>query len=397
MKLRQRAPEALPGLVGTARVERRTKVLLPRLRPGDFAVLDHLDMDRATAQALVDTGVAAVVNASALISGRYPNLGPEVLAAAGVRLVDGIGPEGLAAIRDGSRVRLHDGTVYVDDQAVASGREVDAHIVHEEMAQARTGLATQLETFTHNSTEFLRREQDLLLHGRGVPRPATRIAGRPVVVVVQGHEYAAELAAIRPYIREQQPVLIGVERGADTLREAGFRPDIVIVDARADDAEQPSAKTLRAARDVVVRVDRGAERTPTDQLERLGVRPLRLETGATSEDAALILADACEAALIVGVGMHATLDEFLDRQRSGLASTYLTRLKVGPRLVDASSVPRLYSGRVRPRHLLVVMLAGLVALSAAVGVTPVGQEWADQAAAALSDLFQTQTVQGLFR
>jgi uncharacterized membrane-anchored protein len=397
MKLRQRAPEALPGLVGTARVERRTRVLLPRLRPGDLAVLDHLDMDRATAQALVDTGVSAVVNASPLISGRYPNLGPEVLAAAGVTLADGIGPDGLAAIRDGSRVRLHDGTVYVDDRAVASGRAVDADLVREEMAQARTGLATQLETFTHNTTEFLRREQDLLLHGRGVPRPATRIAGRPVVVVVQGHEYVAELAAIRPYIREQQPVLIGVERGADTLREAGLRPDIVIVDARAEDAEQPSAKTLRAARDVVVRVDRGAERTPTDQLERLGVRPLRLETGATSEDAALILADACEAALIVGVGMHATLDEFLDRQRSGLASTYLTRLKVGPRLVDASSVPRLYSGRVRPRHLLVVMVAGLVALSAAVGVTPVGQEWADQAAAALSDLFQTQTVQGLFR
>ncbi len=397
MKLRQRAPEALPGLVGTARVERRTRVLLPRLRPGDLAVLDHLDMDRATAQALVDAGVSAVVNASPLISGRYPNLGPEVLAGAGVTLVDGIGPDGLAAIRDGSRVRLHDGTVYVDDRAVATGRDVDADTVREEMAQARTGLVTQLETFTHNSTEFLRREQDLLLHGRGVPRPATRIAGRPVVVVVQGHEYAAELAAIRPYIREQQPVLIGVERGADTLREAGLRPDIVIVDARAEDAEQPAAKTLRAARDVVVRVDRGAERTPTDQLERLGVRPLRLETGATSEDAALILADACDAALIVGVGMHATLDEFLDRQRSGLASTYLTRLKVGARLVDASSVPRLYSGRVRPRHLLVVMLAGLVALGAAVGVTPVGQEWADQAASALSDLFQTQTVQGLFR
>src|SRR6478752_7765374 len=145
MKLRQRHPEALPGLVGTARVERRTRVLLPRLRPGDLAVLDHLDMDRATAQALVDTGVSAVVNASALISGRYPNLGPEVLAAAGITLVDGIGPDGLAAIRDGSRVRLHDGTVYVDHRAVASGREVDADIVREEMAQARTGLATQLE------------------------------------------------------------------------------------------------------------------------------------------------------------------------------------------------------------------------------------------------------------
>jgi uncharacterized membrane-anchored protein len=398
MKLPTRQRDlAPPGLVGTARVERRTRVLLPRLRPGDLAVLDHLDMDRATAQALVDAGVAAVVNASPLISGRYPNLGPQVLADAGIVLVDGIGPTGLAAIRDGATVRLHDGAIHIDDRVVATGREVDTETVHAEMELARSGLATQLETFTHNSTEFLRREQDLLLHGQGVPRPATRIAGRAVVVVVQGHEYAAELEAIRPYLREQQPVLIGVERGADVIREAGLKPDIVIVDARAEAADQPSAKALKAARDVVVRVDRGSDRSPVDQLDRLGVRPLRLESAATTEDAALILADAHEAAVIIGVGMHATLDEFLDRQRSGLASTYLTRLKVGPRLVDASAVPRLYSGRVRPRHLFVVMIAGLVALAAAVGVTPVGQEWADQAATTLSDLFHTQTLQGMLR
>lgn len=398
MKLPTRTRDlAPPGLVGTARVERRTRVLLPRLRPGDLAVLDHLDMDRATAQALVDAGVAAVVNASPLISGRYANLGPQVLADAGIVLVDGIGPAGLAAIRDGATVRLHEGAIHVDDRVVATGREVDADMVHAEMELARSGLATQLETFTHNSTEFLRREQDLLLHGQGVPRPATRIAGRAVVVVVQGHEYAAELAAIRPYLREQQPVLIGVEGGADVIREAGLKPDIVIVDGRADAAHQPSAKALKAARDVVVRVDRGSDKSPLDQLDRLGVRPLRLESAATTEDVALILADACEAAVIIGVGMHATLEEFLDRQRSGLASTYLTRLKVGPRLVDASAVPRLYSGRVRPRHLFVVMIAGLVALAAAVGVTPVGQEWADQAATTLTDLFHTQTLQGLLR
>lgn len=398
MKLPTRTRDlAPPGLVGTARVERRTRVLLPRLRPGDLAVLDHLDMDRATAQALVDAGVAAVVNASPLISGRYANLGPQVLADAGIVLVDGIGPAGLAAIRDGATVRLHEGAIHVDDRVVATGREVDADMVHAEMELARSGLATQLETFTHNSTEFLRREQDLLLHGQGVPRPATRIAGRAVVVVVQGHEYAAELAAIRPYLREQQPVLIGVEGGADVIRGAGLKPDIVIVDGRADAAHQPSAKALKAARDVVVRVDRGSDKSPLDQLDRLGVRPLRLESAATTEDVALILADACEAAVIIGVGMHATLEEFLDRQRSGLASTYLTRLKVGPRLVDASAVPRLYSGRVRPRHLFVVMIAGLVALAAAVGVTPVGQEWADQAATTLTDLFHTQTLQGLLR
>jgi uncharacterized membrane-anchored protein len=391
--VRQRPSALLPGLVGTARVERRTRLLLPRLRPGDVAVVDHLDMDRATAQGLVDAGVQAVVNAAPMISGRYANLGPEVLTAAGVVLVDGIGVPGLAAIKDGSRVRLHDATVYVDDEAVATGRVVDADTVRAEMAEARTGLATQLETFTHNSTEFLRREQDLLLHGRGLPRPATRIAGRPVVVVVRGHEFAAELEAIRPYLREQEPVLIGVERGADALVEAGYRPDIVVLSGGEDDAERPSAKTLRGARDVVVRVDRGGDRSATDALERLGVRPLRLESAATPEDAALILADAGNASVIVGVGMHATLDEFLDRQRSGLASTYLTRLKVGPRLVDATALPQLYSGRVRPRHLYVVMLGGLAAMAAAISVTPVGHVWAGDLAAALNDVVDSLLVQ----
>ncbi|GAA2150166.1 putative cytokinetic ring protein SteA [Nocardioides koreensis] len=392
LPVRQRSPIAPPGLVGTARVERRTRSLLPRLRPGDLAVLDHLDMDRTTAQALVDAGVTAVVNASPMISGRYANLGPQVLADAGVLLVDRIGADGLAAIKDGTTIRVHEATVYVDDEPVASGRELDAGDVRAEMEQARTGLATQLETFTHNSTEFLRREEDLLLHGRGLPRPSTRIAGRPVVVVVAGHEHEDELTAVRAFLREQQPVLIGVERGAEVLRAAGYRPDIVLLDARADESDRPSVKTLRAARDVVVRVDRGADRAVTDQLERLGVRPLRLETGATPEDSALILADACDASVIVGVGMHATLDEFLDRQRPGLASTYLTRLKVGPRLVDATAVPRLYSGRVRPRHLYLVMLAGLVAMLAAISVTPVGGEWLDSLQAAVTDLVHTLVI-----
>ena len=386
---RRRPPGAPPGLVGTARVERRTRILLPRLRPGDLAVVDHLDMDRATAQGLVDAGVAAVVNASPMISGRYPNLGPEVLVEAGIVLVDGIGAAGLAAIRDGATVRLHEAIVYVDDRPVATGREVDAETIRAELASARTGLVTQLETFTHNTTEFLRREQDLLLHGLGVPTASTRLAGRAVVVVVHGNELEAELAAIRPFLREQQPVLIGVERGAEALREAGHRADIVVLDAQAEDADRPSAKTLRSARDVVVLLPRGADRSSTDGLERLGVRPLRLESSATCEDAALILADAGGADVIIGVGLHATLDELLDRQRAGLASTYLTRLKVGPRLVDATALPHLYSGRVRPRHLFVVMLAGLVALAAAVAVTPVGQEWADALAAAVGDLVDT--------
>lgn len=380
--VRQRSAAGLPGIVGTARVERRTRLLLPRLRPGDVAVIDHGDLDRATAQALVDAGVTAVVNAAPMVSGRYPSLGPQVLADAGVLLVDGIGAAGLAATGDGRVVRLHQGGVYVGDELVAQGRELDPDTLAAELDLARSGLASQLETFTHNSTEFLRREQDLLLHGRGVPRLATRVEGRPVVVVVGGHDAERELAAIRPFLREQHPVLIGVGSGAELLRAAGHRPDVIVIED-----ELPPAKALRAARDVVVRTDRGAHRDDLDQLERMGVRPLRFESAATPEDAGLIIADAAHAAVIVGVGMHATLDDFLDRQRVGLASTYLTRLKVGHRLVDATAVPYLYSGRVRPWHLLLVMLAGLVALAAAVAVTPVGQEWADQL---------IETIQGLF-
>jgi uncharacterized membrane-anchored protein len=392
MSVRTRPETHRPGVRGTARVERRAPALLPRLRPGDVAVLDHLDLDRAGAQALVDAEVAAVVNAAPMISGRYPNLGPEVLVQAGIPVVDRIGSDGFAAIGDGRAVRVHEGSVYVDGEPVATGRRLDAATVADELERARTGLLTQLETFTHNSTAFLRREQDLLLHGRGLPRLATKIAGRPVVVVVRGHEYEAELDRLRPYLREQHPVLVAVGSAADVLREAGLRADVIVVDAD-DEGGLPATKALRAARDVVVRADRGAGRTAVEQLERLGLRPLPLESAATPEDAALVLADAAQPTIIVGVGMHATLDEFLDRQRSGLASTYLTRLKVGPRLVDAAAVPYLYSGRVRPHHLLLVMLAGLVALAAALSVTPVGHEWAHELASALSGL--VDTVQGL--
>ncbi len=394
---RQRLDPALPGLRAPARVERRTKSLLPRLRPGDIAVIDHLDLDRTTAQALADAEVAAVLNASAFISGRYPNLGPELLAQAGVPLVDGLGTHGLSAIPDGAVVRLHEGTVYVEDQPVAQGRVVDLDTVIEEMTAARQGLAAQLESFTHNSTEFLRREQDLLLHGTGAPRLATPLAGRSVVVVVRGHDHVAELAGITAFVKQQAPVLIGVDAGAEALAEANLRPDVLVLTLRGRDTDGAlpvSAKTIKAARDVVAVVDRGAARSVTEQLERLGVQPVRFETGGTAEDAALLLAHLQDASLIVGVGMSATLDEFLDSQRAGLASTYLTRLTVGPRLVDAAAVPELYSGTVRARHLFLVLLAGLIALAAAIAVTPVGQDWADSLGRAATDLYDS--AQGLF-
>lgn len=375
--VRNKTQVQLPGVTGTARVERRTRLLLDRVRPGDVAVLDHLDLDRGTAQALIDAQVSAVLNSSRFLSGRYPAQGPVLLADAGVLLLDGL--EGVDNIPDGARIRIHQEIVHVDGAPVALGRAVDGEQLRHEMDQARAGLASQLQTFTHNSAEFLRREEPLLLHGEGLPPLATRVAARPVVVVVEGHDHGAGLRAIRAFLKEQRPVLVGVDGGADVILRAGHTPDVVVVGARPDDS-LPSVAALRAARDVVVRVDPG-NRRPIEHLERLGVRATRVETTAATEDVALLLADASEASVIVGVGTHATLEDFLDRQRDGLASTYLTRLRVGRRLVDATAVPTLYSGRVRPRHLAVALLLCVLALGSALATTPVGQEWyADLAA-----------------
>ena len=398
---RQTPPEGMPGLTGTARVDRRTSAVVRRLRTGDIAVIDHLDLDRSHAEALVEAGAAAVVNAAPFISGRYPNLGPELLAKAGVVMVENVGSEVLHAVHDGATVRLQDGKVLRGDEVLAQGHLLTADEVATRMDEARGGLATQLESFTHNTTEFLRREQDLLLHGQGVPTLRTRISGRPVVIVVRGYDYREDLRRLRRYIREQRPVLIGVNAGADALQDAHHRPDLVVVGEEGlgtasggEQSQKVSDSALRAAREVVLHADRSGRAIGSDRLERLGVRTRQLAATGTSEDVAMLLAEASGASLIVAVGTHATLDEFLDRQRAGLASMFLTRLRVGPKLVDAKGVHQLYAGRVRLWHLAIVLLAGLVALGVAIAATPVGGEWWDDFQAALSDLLDW--IQGLF-
>lgn len=399
MKLptRRAASTSLPGVIGTARVDRRTSAVVRRVRPGDVAVIDHADLDRTHAEALLDAGVVAVVNAAPFISGRYPNLGPELLTRSGIVLVDSVGPDGFRAVPDGATVRLHEGAVFARERRLASGAALDSERVAELMEEARGGLSTQLQTFTHNTTEFLRREPELLLHGRGVPELRTRVAGRPTVVVSRGYHFREDLKRLRRFVREQGPVLVGVDDGADALLEVGLRPDVVVVGEQGlahpgtEGTRGVGDPALRSARDVVLHTDRSGRVAGAERLERMGLRARPLRASGLTEDVALLLADAAGAELVVTVGSHATLDELLDRQRSGLASMFLTRLKLGPSVVDATAVHALYSGRVRTWHLLVVLLAGVVALVVAVVSTPVGAAWWDQAGRALLDVVdQTQ-------
>ncbi len=399
---RHAVDESKPGTTGTARLDRRTSSLVRRLRPGDVAVIDHLDLDRAAAEALLESRVAAVVNASPFISGRYPNLGPELLARSGVVLVDSVGTDIFRDLHDGNQIRIHGGEIIAGDRTVASGRQLGLDEVQAQMEEARAGLASQLQTFTHNTTEFLRREQDLLLHGQGAPRTGTAIDGRPVVVVARGYDYQQDLRRLRRFIHEQRPVLVGVDAGADAILAAGHRPDIVVVGEQGlgqvsgDGDRSPrsvSDKALRAARDVVLHADTSGRAVGSGRLERLGVRTRTMSASGTSEDMALLLADIAGATLIVPVGTHATLDEFLDRQRSGLASTFLTRLRVGSKLVDAKLVPQLYSGRVRAWHLALVLLVAIAALLVAIATTAVGGQWWSSISAGFADLLDW--IQGL--
>ena len=366
---RGRAQDAGPGVAGTVRLDRRTKNLTKRLGPGDIAVIDHVDIDRVSADALVGCRVAGVVNAAPSISGRYPNLGPEILINAGIPLLDDVGRDVFAKLKEGGQVRL-DGARLLDEDGtvVAEGTAQDRQTVADAMAEAKAGLSVQLEAFAANTMEYMKRERALLLDGVGVPDVATPIDGRHVLVVVRGYDYKEDLHALRPYIRDYRPVLIGVDGGADALVEAGYQPDMII-----GDMDSVSDDVLRSGAEVVVHAYADGRAPGLARVQDLGVEAITFPAAATSEDIAMLLADEKGAKLIVAVGTHATLIEFLDKGRGGMASTFLTRLRLGGKLVDAKGVSRLYRSRISTTVLVVMVLAALVAIGAALAVSAVGR------------------------
>jgi uncharacterized membrane-anchored protein len=367
----RRSRSAEPGVTaGPVRLDRRTKRLVGRLRPGDVAVIDHVDLDRIAADALVAVGVAAVLNAKPSISGRYPNLGPEVLVQAGVPLVDDLGEVLFERLREGDLVRVEGGTVYLGEEAVATGTRQDTDSVGTAMVDAREGLSVQLEAFAANTMEYLRQERDLLLDGVGVPDVDTKISGRHVLIVVRGYDYQADLDVLRPYIREFKPVLIGVDGGADALVEAGYSPDLII-----GDMDSVSDDVLRCGAEVIVHAYRDGRAPGLERVRQLEVAAQTFPAAATSEDLAMLLADEKGATLIVAVGTHATLVEFLDKGRGGMASTFLTRLKVGGKLVDAKGVSRLYRQNISGSSLLLLVLSAIAAMASAVAVSTVGKAY----------------------
>jgi len=362
--IRRSRPDDLAGITGRARLDRRTKSLTRRVCPGEIAIIDHTDLDRVSADALIGRQVAAVVNVAPSISGRYPNLGPQLLLEAGVPLVDSAGPDVFARLAEGETVRLEGETLYLGDEIVAKGTLQTAQTVAAAMAEAKTGVAAQIEAFAVNTLEYMRLEGELLVEGIRVPELRTRIEGRHALVVVRGYHHREDLVALRPYIREFKPVKIAVDGGADTLLDAGYRPDLIV-----GDMDSVSDAGLTCGAELVVHAYPGGSAPGLARVERLGLPSVLCPAAGTSEDIALQVADTKGATLIVAVGSHNTLSEFLDKGRSGMASTWLTRLRIDSKLVDAKGVNQLYRSRISGWALLTLAIAALIAILVAVSTS----------------------------
>jgi uncharacterized membrane-anchored protein len=354
-----------PGVIGTARVDRDIERLLRRVRPGDIAVLDVLDLDRITADALVDAEIAAVINASQSVSGRYPNQGPEVLVANGVTLIDETGPDVFKKIKDGAKVRLHNGGVYSGDRRLIRGTERTDEEITDMMQEAKSGLVAHLEAFAGNTIEFIRSESPLLIDGIGIPDVDIELRRRHVVVVADEEDATDDLKRLKPFIKEYQPVLIGVNSGADVLLKAGYRPQLIV-----GDPSNLSAEVLKSGAQVVLPADADGHAPGLERIQDLGVGAMTFPAAGSPADLALLLADHHGASLLVIAGQRANIETFFDRTRQDSnPSTFLTRLRVGEKVVDAKAVATLYHNRISGGAIALLILTMLIAVIAALWVS----------------------------
>jgi uncharacterized membrane-anchored protein len=348
-------PRRRDVVVGVARVGTRTKDLAKLLQRGEIAVISHQDLDRVATESLVEAGAVAVVNASESISGRYPNEGPRCVVRAGVPLLDAVGPGVLDAVRDGDVVEVRDGALWRGDEKLAVGTTMLEDDIEQRMVAARAGIGNELRRFAENTLRYVEQEADVTFEPLVVPPLRTTISGRHAMVVVRGHDYKQDLAALRAYIRQFRPVLIAVDGGADALLDLGLTPDII-----TGDFDSLSDRAMRCGAELVHQVHPDGRAPGREHLVEWALPYVEFVAEGMSEDAAMLLAYEAGASLIVTVGAHATMVEFLDKGRRGMASTFLTRLRLGPVVVDAKGVNRLYESRVRRRDLLLLIASALL-------------------------------------
>jgi uncharacterized membrane-anchored protein len=353
------------AFTGPVRLGKRTKRLTKRLTPEDIAVIDHAEIDRVSGEDLVGTGVRCVINCARSASPRYGNQGPVIVTDAGIHLVDMPAAPLFDLLKDGEEVTVRGATLLRGDEVIWEGEVQDREAVSAAYEKGRQGIGEALEAFAENTLSHIREERELVSGNLELPEFDTNMRDRPVLVVVRGVDHKKDLHALRPYVRDMKPVLIAVDGGADAIIEEGHSPDMIV-----GDMDSATDRALRSGAELVVHAYPDGRAPGRDRLDRLGLGYKVVPAPATSEDVAMLMAAEKGAELIVSVGSHFNLVEFLEKNRAGMSSTFLTRLRVGEILVDAKGVSRLYRPSAGRGPIMVVTLAAFITLIIVVAASP---------------------------
>ena len=364
--------QAVRQVEGSARLGKRTKHLVKRLKPGDVAIIDHEDLDRVSAEELIACGVKAVVNVARSSSDRYPNMGPLLLVSAGVLLVDAPGAPLFERLKDGDAIVVRGGEIRRRDELIATGEVQEPVALRQLNDERRREIGEALEAFARNTVEHMIEERELLVGKLELPRFDTDFRDRPALVVVRGVDHKRDLRALRPYVRDVKPVIVAVDGGADALVEHGFKADMIV-----GDMDSVSDSTLRMGAEIVVHAYPNGRAPGRERVQELGLPHKIVPAPGTSQDIAMLIAAEKGARLIVSVGSQYNLVEFLDKNRRGMSSTFLTRLRVGEILVDAKGVSRLYRPRPGLTPIVALFIVGVIAFVAIVALTPGLRDVAD--------------------
>ncbi|WP_053957373.1 putative cytokinetic ring protein SteA [Inediibacterium massiliense] len=352
-----------------ARIDKRTKELVNRLNSGEIAVINHKDLDEVAANSLVMCKPRMVINAAESISGRYPNLGPEILEKAGIPILDHVGEEAFDKINEGDLLGIKDNEIYLNDQWIGKGTLLTRELIKKRLEETNENFENELDKFIENTLEYAKKEKDILLGNLKIPKVKTKFKERHTLVVVRGQNYKEDLHAIRSYIEEFNPILIGVDGGGDALLEFGYVPDMIV-----GDMDSVSDECLKACKEIVVHAYTNGKAPGLQRVTELGLDAVVFPAPGTSEDIAMLLAFENQTELIVAVGSHSNMIDFLDKGRRGMASTFLVRLKVGSKLIDAKGVNKLYRESVKIKHFVGLAFGAMIPVFIVAALSPAVQQ-----------------------
>lgn len=385
-KRRQKSAPDGPGVTGPVR-HHRTLTELSGIRTGDIVIIDAKDLESEPAEALVERGVAAVINVSSTATGRFPNQGAHVLTAAGILLVDDVGEGIWNALRNGEVVRIEGGSIHREDDVVATGLVMTSERVQERHAEATSGFSNQLDAVVTNATDILRRDRAMLIEGERIPRLSNRVKSRPVIIVADG-DAEADLRTLRRFIIDHDPVLVAAGGAADLILRLGYKVDVLIGDG---DDMSPAAI---AKADEIVLVSASGRWDRPERFEKHGRQPVLFTANGAIADLALLMIDEHEPGVIVLAGHPRALNDLVEREPVAVAGTFVARLRAQSRIVDAEAVSYFNRQRVGFLAPLLLLICGLIALVVAIATTTVGREWL----APLLDLLgvSASSIEGIF-